>query len=204
MHKRVRKIQSETVTYLENGEVFLHVTPAEQPHLVMRSVIMKLHRIWIGADGLQCRNKTKLLRIDKYFFLFNLLTVFNLYTVFYFWGWKEHVFFKDSILEVFFYVSSLSGVKPYLNPTVTGTIAFPHWNNCFQSLSCLTLCRSIKHLHNTWVLCEWNAFVVHFVRVSADRGVRGKKNNMVMKMRAPVSGSKSNLSQPCFTTIFSL
>lgn len=65
---RVRKIQTETVTYLENGEGFLHVTPAEQPHLVMRSVIMKLHRIRIGADSLQCRNKTKLLRIDKYIF----------------------------------------------------------------------------------------------------------------------------------------
>lgn len=48
------------MTYLENREVFLHVTPAEQPDLVMRSVIMKLHRIRVGADSLQWRNNTKL------------------------------------------------------------------------------------------------------------------------------------------------
>lgn len=44
------------MTYLENGEVFLHVTPAQQPDLVMRSVVVKLDRIRVCADGLQWRN----------------------------------------------------------------------------------------------------------------------------------------------------
>lgn len=62
---------------------------------------------------------------------------------------------------------------------MTGTIALPHWNNCFQSLSSLALCRSIKHLHNSWVLCEKNAFAIHFVHMSVARqaGSEGKEHD---------------------------
>lgn len=40
-------------TYLESGEVLLHVAPAEEPHLVVRFVIVELDRIGVCADSLQ-------------------------------------------------------------------------------------------------------------------------------------------------------
>lgn len=40
-------------TYLESREILLHVSPAEQPHLVMRFVIVKFHRIRVGVDRLE-------------------------------------------------------------------------------------------------------------------------------------------------------
>lgn len=40
-------------TYLECGEVLLHVSPAQHPHLVVRFVVMELHRIRISSDGLK-------------------------------------------------------------------------------------------------------------------------------------------------------
>lgn len=41
------------LTYLKSGEVFLHVAPAEEPHLVVRFVVVKLDGIGVCADGLQ-------------------------------------------------------------------------------------------------------------------------------------------------------
>lgn len=77
-----------------------------------------------------------------------------IYVLSYFWGWKGHVFFKDqrcSLMSNPFLV--------YLNPAVTGTIALPEWNNCFQSLSCLTLFCRIKHLQSfMWANCICHAF----------------------------------------------
>lgn len=46
-------MHSKLWTYLESREVLLHVSPAEQPHLVVRSVIVKLHWIRVSADCLE-------------------------------------------------------------------------------------------------------------------------------------------------------
>lgn len=56
VHGKNKMNETKTVgcwTYLESREVLLHVAPAEEPHLVVRFVVVELYRIGVCADGLQ-------------------------------------------------------------------------------------------------------------------------------------------------------
>lgn len=48
-----KKNPGDSSTYLEGREVLLHVAPAEEPHLVVRFVIVELHGVRVCADRLQ-------------------------------------------------------------------------------------------------------------------------------------------------------
>lgn len=45
--------QKSDASHLKSGEVLLHVAPAQQPHLVMRLVVVELDGIRVCADSLE-------------------------------------------------------------------------------------------------------------------------------------------------------